>query len=360
MYVHGHYEYVLKLLLYITPATTIKQGKNMGRKKNHNQHSHNKKNHSNESRRQYSLAAILFVLILALLFAPDFKTVRDSIANNLPSFQKQQEVKKGGLSQMQVHFLDVGQGDATLITCGSHSMLIDAGNNNKGTAIQDTLQHLGITELDYIIGTHPDADHIGGLDVIITKFPSKALLMPDYEKDTKTYDEVIRAASYRHLKMIHPKAGATYQLGDASFTILGPVKKYSSANDNSICLLLQHGENRFLFTGDAEEEAESDMLASWKDLSADVYKVPHHGSKTATTEAFFDKVCPIYAVISCGQDNSYGHPNAEVLNRLRSSSVQMFRTDDQGTITASSNGTNITFNLAPSDNWTPGEPRGKK
>lgn len=335
---------------------TKKNRSQSSRKKNHN---HNRQKYHNESRKQYFLAAILFVLILVLLFAPDFKKIQDSIENSLPSFQKQQEIKKSSLTQMQVHFLDIGQGDSTLITCGEHSMLVDAGNNSKGTAIQDTLQYQGITELDYVVGTHPDADHIGGLDVIITKFPSGALLMPDYEKDTKTYEEVIRAASYRHLKIIHPKAGTTYQLGDASFTILGPIKKYSNANDNSICFLLQHGDNRFLFTGDAEEEAEADMLAGAIDISADVYKVPHHGSRTATSEAFFQKVRPVYAVISCGQDNSYGHPHAEVLNRLRSSAVQMFRTDDQGTITATSDGRNITFDRPASDNWTSGEPHGK-
>lgn len=334
----------------------------MGNKKSHNQKSNrrnqkNNKNRNHNSRRQYFLAAILFIMILALLFAPDYKDVRDGIAKYLPSFDRQQEAGKDDLSQMQVHFLDIGQGDATLITCGNHSMLVDAGNNSKGTAIQDTLQHLGITKLDYLIGTHPDADHIGGLDVIITKFPCETLLMPDCKKDTKTYDEVVHAASYRHLKITHPKAGSTYQLGDASFTILGPLKKYSNANDNSVCFLLQHGDNRFLFTGDAEEDAESDMLAAREDVSADVYKVSHHGSKTATNETFFKKVGPIYAIISCGEDNSYGHPHAEVLDRLRTAAVQLFRTDDQGTIIASSDGTNITFNTAPSNNWTPGEPR---
>ncbi len=331
------------------------------KKTSQNNKSKNKKSSINNSnsRRQYYLAAILFILIAALLFAPDYKNVRDSIMESLSfsATDKNKEVTKDGLAQMQVHFLDIGQGDATLIACGSHFMLVDAGNNNKGTAVQDALQNLGVTKLDYLIGTHPDADHIGGLDVIITKFPCAALFMPDCKKDTKTYDDVIQAASYRRLKITHPKAGTNYQLGDASFTILGPLKKYSNANDNSICFLLQHGENRFLFTGDAQEEAEADMLASKEPLYADVYKVPHHGSRTATSEAFFQKVRPIYAVISCGAGNSYGHPNAEVLDRLRGSAVQMFRTDDQGTVIASSDGKNISFGFAPSDNWTPGEPR---
>lgn len=315
--------------------------------------SHNKdmrlknKNKYQNSRRQFYLAAVLFFMILAALFGGDIRQAQEASNGNAEN--------AGSLAQLQVHFLDIGQGDATLITCGGHAMLVDAGNNSKGTAVQSYLQSKGIERLDYIIGTHPDADHIGGLDVIITKLPAEKIFLPDFEKDTKTYEEVIQAVSYRNMKVTHPAAGETYPLGDADFTILGPVRKYRSANDNSICFLLEHGENKFLFTGDAEEDAEEDMLSTGADLSADVYKTAHHGSRTASTERFFQKVSPVYAVISCGEGNSYGHPNAEVLNRLRAAGVQMFRTDDQGTITASSDGLDIVFNCAPSDNWTAGE-----
>lgn len=265
----------------------------------------------------------------------------------------------GGNNRLEVHFMDVGQGDATLIMTDGHAMLIDAGNNGKGTAVQNYLQKQGIKKLDYVIGTHPDADHIGGLDVIIYKFDCGKVLLPDYQKNTKTYDEVedtLKAKSYR---AAHPAAGDIYQLGDAVFTVTAPAdKKFDNANDYSIAVRLEYGKNAFLFVGDAEEDSENEMLKSKQDISADVYKVSHHGSKTGTSEEFLEKVDPQYAVISCGEDNSYGHPHAEVLNLLRREGVQVFRTDEQGTIVAVSDGRKITWNMSPDDSWKAGEPKG--
>ena len=130
------------------------------------------------------------------------------------------------------------------------------------------------------------------------------------------------------------------------------------ANNYSIGIILQHGDNRFLFTGDAKEEAEADMLQNGIDLSADVYQVGHHGSSTSSSKAFLDQVEPKYAVISCEEGNSYGHPHAEVMNSLRARGIEVFRTDEQGTILAESDGTSITWNCAPSTSWKSGEPTG--
>lgn len=249
-------------------------------------------------------------------------------------------------TELEVHFLDVGQGDCTLIKTGEHAMLIDAGNNDKGTLVQKYLMSQGVTHLDYIIGTHPDADHIGGLDVVIYKFESDEILMPDVSKDTKTYEDVIDSAEARHEKITAPEAGETYALGEAEFTIIAPnMSDYENSNDYSIALLLTHGENKFLFAGDAEEESEEEMLNGAADLEADVYKVSHHGSRTATTEEFLQEVEPEYAVISCGEGNSYGHPHVEVLERLQEEDVEVFRTDEQGTIVAVSDGASIRWNM---------------
>lgn len=264
-------------------------------------------------------------------------------------------------STLEVHYLDIGQGDCTLIRQGDHAMLIDAGNNSKGTKVQAYLENQGIDHLDYVIGTHPDADHIGGLDVIIYKFDCGKVMMPDYSKDTRTYDDVIQAAKSKDYQITHPKAGEEYTLGEAEVTVVCPVKDNygSNANDYSIGVRVQFGENSFLFTGDAEEHSEEDMVSSGENLKADVYKAAHHGSRTANTEDFLKAVDPQYVVISCGEGNTYGHPHAEVLNRLREMEIQIFRTDDQGTIVAVSDGQTIAFNASPSDNWTPGEPKGK-
>lgn len=262
-------------------------------------------------------------------------------------------------STLELHFLDIGQGDSTLIVCDGEAMLIDAGKNDQGTEIQSYLESKGITKLKYAIGTHPDSDHIGGLDVILYKFGAEKVLMPNYSKNTKTYDDVVQIIENQHLKRLQPDVGEVYQLGSAEFTVVGPAKDGdygSNANDYSIAILLTHGENRFLLTGDAEEDAEADMLESGINLKADVYKAAHHGSKTANTEEFLEEVDPAYAVISCGEGNSYGHPHAEVLNRFRSMGIQVFRTDEQGTVVLKSDGKQIVFNMSPSDSWKAGEP----
>ena len=260
------------------------------------------------------------------------------------------------LSELSVHFIDVGQGDATLIQCDGHAMLIDAGDNSKGTAVQLYLTKQGIEKLDYLVLTHPDADHIGGADVIITKFDIDHIFMSDYTQDTKTYEDVLDALQYKNENWFTPSVGDTYSLGDADFTILAPLNTYDNANDSSVALMLTHGEKKFLFTGDCSENAEKDMAADGQNLSADVYLVGHHGSRYSSSQTFMDAVSPTYAVISCGEYNSYGHPGAEVLNRFRAMGIQVFRTDEQGSIVATSDGSDITWNCAPSDTWKAGEP----
>lgn len=274
--------------------------------------------------------------------------------------ESQSTDSKGALpgGTLTVHYMDIGQGDATLITCDGSSMLIDAGNNNKGTAVQMYLQKQGITQLDYVIGTHPDADHIGGLDVVITKFDCKTVFLTDEKKNTRTYEDVIDALKYKNITATEPVVGTSYALGGAEFTIVGPVNKAEDSNDNSIAILLQYGDTRFYFEGDASEKEEADILGTGMDVRADVYKIGHHGSRTSTSDAMLAAVDPVSAVISAGEGNSYGHPHAEVLNKLRAKGVQVYRTDEQGTIVASSDGQTVTFQTSPSESWQAGEPTG--
>ena len=256
---------------------------------------------------------------------------------------------------LEIHYIDVGQGSATLLKSGSHAMLIDTGDSDQGTKIQLYLKKQGVGNLDYLVLTHPDADHIGGAPVIITKLGIGQLFLSNYKKDNKTTQKVTDAMQYKGLTASDYQVGDTFALGNASFTILAPVKEYADSNNASIALMVQNGNNRFLFTGDCEAEAEADMVASQADLHADVYLAGHHGSDTASSQAFMDAVSPAYAVISCGEGNSYGHPHAEVLNRFRSMGIQVFRTDEQGSVVAESDGTGITWNCAPSETWQTGE-----
>lgn len=259
---------------------------------------------------------------------------------------------------MEVHFIDVGQGDATLIKCGEQSMLIDTADDSKGTAIQKYLQKQNVEKLDYLILTHPDADHIGGAPVVVTKFEINKVFMSNFEKDNKTYQKLIQALDNKRLKYETPEVGSQYTLGTAVITILAPNKKYDNPNDASIALTIQNGNNKFLFTGDACEDAEKDILSKDFDVSADVYKVGHHGSKSSSSRDFIKAVNPTYAVISCAENNSYGHPHAETLNTLRAYGINVYRTDEDGTIVATSDGKNITFNVPASETWKVGEPTG--
>ncbi|MCC8161972.1 MAG: MBL fold metallo-hydrolase [Lachnospiraceae bacterium] len=257
--------------------------------------------------------------------------------------------------ELTVHFIDVGQGDCTLITQGDHAMLIDAGDNTEGENVVSYLDYMGIDELDYLVLTHPDADHIGGADVVLYHIDCETVLTPDREADTKSWSEVVEAMSEKGLEAVHPQPGDSYALGEASFTVLGPLQDYEDSNDCSIVLRLTHGDNAFLFTGDAEENAEAEILASGYTLSADVLKVGHHGSRSSTGDEFLAAVSPSCAVISCGEENDYGHPHAATLNKLRTSGVSLYRTDEQGTITVTSDGSSLVWNASPSESWQAGE-----
>lgn len=261
---------------------------------------------------------------------------------------------------LEVHYIDVGQGDSIFIRQGDQSMLIDAGNNNKGTTVWSYLLHQNVDHLTYAIGTHPDADHIGGMDVVLYKIDCDTVMLPACASDTKTYEELIQTIGQREQTVITPKQWQIYTLGKASFQILTDTDKDygDNTNDYSLAFRLTFGDTSFLFTGDAEKAAEQDMIASGLTIQSDVFKAAHHGADTANTEDFLTAVHPTYCVISCGEGNSYGHPRAGVLNQLRAMGVKVFRTDEQGTIVATSDGSTITWNASPSESWQAGEPTG--
>lgn len=246
---------------------------------------------------------------------------------------------------VEVHFIDVGQGDAILIETGTESMLIDAGENNKGTVVTDYLKLHNITELDYVIGTHPHSDHIGGLDTVLNEFPVGQVILPSVVHTTKTYEDVLDTVDKKGLKIKAPTPEDRYQLGSAEFVILAPNSDtYDEINDYSITIKLIFGENSFLLTGDAEKFSEKEMLDKGYDLSADVLKLGHHGSSTSTDLKFLDAINPDHTVISVGQDNDYGHPHVETMQALLERNTKVYRTDFQGTVVFTSDGRTISVN----------------
>ncbi|MGG3839627.1 ComEC/Rec2 family competence protein [Paenibacillus thiaminolyticus] len=244
---------------------------------------------------------------------------------------------------LQVYYFDVGQGDSTYIRTpqGQH-ILIDGGDNHKGQAVVDYLEQLGVKQLDVVIATHPDADHIGGLDTVIDSIPVKSVYAPKVSHTTNTYRDFLMAVKNRGLKIKTAKASLQIPLDGVEAEFIAPVGEYGKdLNAWSAVLRLTYGDTSFLFTGDAEARSEKDMLKQPEQLRADVLKVGHHGSDTSTSQEFLDAVQPTYAVISAGADNKYGHPKKVVVSRLKKAGVEIFRTDKQGTITAISDGTNI-------------------
>lgn len=246
--------------------------------------------------------------------------------------------------KLEVHFIDVGQADAILIKQGASAMLVDAGNNADSDLVVQYIKDQGVTRLDYVIGTHPHEDHIGGMDAVIMDFQVEKIIMPRVVVNTKTYEDVLMAIHHKGLKVTTPVPGTKYDLGYAKFTILAPNSdSYEDVNNYSVVIRLDYGQNSFLLTGDAEALSEQEMLDKELQLKTDVLKVGHHGSTTSTTEDFLDAVVPSYAVISVGHDNSYGHPAKSVIERLTSREIQIYRTDEKGTIIAISDGTAIQF-----------------
>lgn len=247
-------------------------------------------------------------------------------------------------SGLDVHFIDVGQGDSILAESDGHYMLIDADENDQAGTVISYLKAEGVTKLDYVIGTHPHSDHIGGLDKVIDTFPVDKVFLPPVEHTTKTFEDVLDSIASRGLKITKPKPGDSYDLGNASFTILSPVKDYGNDLNNwSVGIRLTYGDNSFVMCGDAENQAEEDILNSGAVLKADVLKAGHHGSSTSTSNAFLKKVSPSWVVIQCGKGNSYGHPHKETMEKLKKAGCQILRTDEEGTITAFSDGKTITW-----------------
>ena len=245
-------------------------------------------------------------------------------------------------SELKVRFIDVGQGDCALISCDGQWLLIDAGPPKASSTVYSVLQRLGVTKIDYLVSTHPDADHAGGIAGALEAASCGTFFTPVTDSDTRTWRAVCERLALQGVPFTIPEPGDGFDLGAARVTFLGPVRAASDDNNNSLVLRIDHGDDSFLFTGDAERAEESDLLAAGVELRADVLKVGHHGSAGASSPAFLEAVAPRYAVISVGK-NSYGHPTDEVLGRLAALDAEVLRTDQGGDILAVSNGEGVTF-----------------
>lgn len=248
-----------------------------------------------------------------------------------------------GRRGMTVHFLDVGQADCALVECGGEFLLIDGGNVDDGRLVVSYLEQLGVEQLQTVICTHAHEDHAGGLAAVLAVFPTERVYCPTRTYSSRYFENFLNYVDQQRLEITLPVPGDSFSLGGARVTILGPVKSYPEPNDTSIVCRVDFGENSFLFTGDMEKTAETDLVESGAFLNCDVLKMGHHGSDTSTGYWFLREVDPEYTLISVGADNSYGHPHEEPMSRLRHQGTVVLRTDRLGTVLAHCDGTDITF-----------------
>ena len=235
-----------------------------------------------------------------------------------------------------VHFIDVGQADASLVICDGKTMLIDGGNSDDSSLIYSYLRDHGIDHLDYVVCTHAHEDHVGGLSGALSYATVGKVFSPVEAYNSRAFENFVNKVDDRGKSITVPKAGDRFSLGSATVTVLGPVQDYDETNNTSIVLRIVFGELSFLFTGDMESDAERDLIDSGVNLQSTVLKVGHHGSDTSSSYLFLREVAPRYGVISVGAGNSYGHPHENILSRYRDADVQLYRTDLQGDVICTS------------------------
>lgn len=280
---------------------------------------------------------------LSLLLALSLLLGGCAIVYYPPETQPPQAAESGFL----IHFIDVGQADCALLEYEGKFMLVDGGNREDGQLVVSYLQNQGVEELEAVVCSHAHEDHVGGLPAVLAVYPTKAVYAPTNDYASRVFDDFVHYTDQQGLSVTIPAPGDTLFLGDVTATVLGPVKTYPDPNNTSIVLKVTYGDTSFLFTGDMETQAETDMLTYWEDtpglFDVDVLKVGHHGSDTSTGYRFLYEVMPTYGVISVGEGNSYGHPHEEPMSRLRQAGVTVLRTDKLGSVTAHSDGETVFF-----------------
>ena len=291
---------------------------------------------------------IIFLLFLLTLFIFDrcsngALSGKNKADNNVKITN---ELKNSGHSI--VHFLNVGQGDCTLIeTHDGKFALIDASTQDSCDKIINYLESRNVKELEYVFFTHPHEDHIGCGDEIISQFKVANVIMTKVPETTSSYQRLIKSIEKsikKHgTKLLSPKNGDVFMLSDTCFEVISDGKGYEDINNTSICLKMVLGESSFLFTGDAEKEVEDSILKGGFDIDVDVFHCGHHGSSTSNTSDFLDTVTPEYAIVSCGKDNDYGHPHKEVVSYFKSKNIPMLITHKNGDIVFSYNSEGVTL-----------------
>ena len=251
-----------------------------------------------------------------------------------------------------VHFIDVGQGDATLFAGPDFAILIDAGRHDRDDVLP-YLRSVGIRHLDLLVGTHPHADHIGQFPQVLGALSVDEVWLSGDEHTTLTYERALDAILASEAGYHEPRAGEVFQFGDLRVEVLHPERLTGRLHDGSISLRVVYGDVAFVLTGDAETNAEEEMLTRGHSLQAQVFQLGHHGSRTSNSAPFLRAIAPEIAIYSAALDNSYGHPHDEVLHTLDALGIPVYGTDLHGTIRIITDGQQMTLEMERSPEGRP-------
>ena len=290
----------------------------------------------------------LIISIISIILVSFFYFITNYINPEENNIQERKTIPVTKGETLEVSFIDVGQADSILIENEGHYMLVDAGNNEDGEKLVTYFKEQNINTFDYVVGTHPHEDHIGGLDDIINNFKINNFYMPDVITTTLTFEEVLDALENNNVNLTIPKENDSFSLGEANIEVLHVGdESESDLNNTSIILKVTYQNIRFLLTGDAESKIINELDPS--DLKTTVLKLGHHGSITSTNETILEKASPQVAIISAGVNNQYGHPHQEVLNLLQQNNIKTYRTDQDGTIIVTTDGVNLDVKTIKTD-----------
>lgn len=297
---------------------------------------------------QKKLLSLVILLVVGLFYFFSTTEWKKSFSNPIsPKEPIEQTINVDSTDLLSVSFIDVGQADSILVKEKDKNILIDAGNNVDGPKLVSYLKSLGIASFDYVIATHPHEDHIGGMDDIINNFTIHNFYMPDAITTTKTFEDVLDALESKNIAAHIPTKNETFTLDQTQAKVLYVGSDERDLNNTSIVLKLEFNNISFLLMGDASKKVEEQLDS--KNLKSDVLKVGHHGSKTSTSKEFLEAVNPKYAVISVGKENNYHHPSSPTLKSLANKNITVYRTDEDGTITMLTDGTNIEIKTGKTD-----------
>ena len=301
--------------------------------------------------KKFSKYAVFFLAMLLLAGCGKDEEINNS--TNVSDVISEKDNEEENVSEskeltgtFEVHYLDVGQADATLIMCDGKNMLIDGGNVEDSSLIYAYLEEHGVDTLDYMICTHAHEDHIGGLAGALNYAQVDTAYCPVEEYDTDAFADFKKYLEKQGKEITVPEAGTEFRLGNAMCKILGlNLGRNDDPNNTSIVLKVQYGDTAFLFSGDAEQSVETSIIEDGYDIGCTVMKIPHHGSDTSLSYRWLNDAMPEYGVLSVGEDNSYGHPCEDTLSKLRDAEVKVFRTDMQGHIICTSDGKEVSFKV---------------